>query len=501
MKLVCIEGQEQDRFWELAKRLITIGRGASCDIAIDDPELSRVHAEVVQEGDDCIFIDKESMNGSFVNDRKVKRKKLKSGDLIRIGSTKIRVLEEGITTSINWQEGESLITSKVPLNLLTDQVEKAITSPGITESYPKFKIKKQPPVEKLLQNLKAIYEAGNVINSVRTPHELFDHICQTLLDVFPDVQRVCILLNEESEDFEPKFIKYRPDVLPHLFKISRSIVTKSIEEQVCILANDAFQDDRFAESESVARMNLRSFMCAPLISKGNVLGLIYLDNREKPDYFDENDVTLLSALANQSAIAIENSRLYESIQKAYHQAILALMNTVEAKDRYTRGHSQRTSRYALGIAQEMGLSEEECGQIKMAAEVHDIGKIGVRDYIIDKDSTLSTAEFHSIQAHAVTSENILKPIEYLSFVFPMVRSHHEKYDGSGYPDGLKEEEIPLGARIIGVADAFDAMTTQRPYNKPLTFEKALKRCQSQKGEQFDPGAVDALARFLKGQKK
>lgn len=501
MKLVCIEGQEQDRVWELAKRLITIGRDASCDIALDDLELSRVHAEVVLEGDDCTFIDKESMNGSFVNDRRVKRKKLKSGDLIRIGSTKIRVLEEGITTNINWQEGESLITSKIPLNLLTDQVEKAVTSPGITGSYPKFKIKKQPPVEKLLQNLKAIYEAGKVINSIHAPYELFNQICQTLLDVFPDVQRVCILLNEEGEDFEPKFIKYRTDVLPHLFKISRIIVKKSIEEEVCILANDAFRDDRFAKSESVARMNLRSFMCAPLISKGNVLGLFYLDNREKPDCFDENDVTLLSALANQSAIAIENSRLYESIQKAYHQAMLALMNTVEAKDRYTRGHSQRTSRYALGIAQEMGLSEEECGQIKTAAEVHDIGKIGVRDSIIDKDSTLSTTEFHSIQAHAVTSENILKPIEYLSFVFPMVRSHHEKYDGSGYPDGLKGEEIPLGARIIGAADAFDAMTTQRPYNKPLPFEKALKKCQSQKGKQFDPDVVDALARFLEKEKK
>lgn len=142
------------------------------------------------------------------------------------------------------------------------------------------------------------------------------------------------------------------------------------------------------------------------------------------------------------------------------------------------------------------MSEEECEKIKTAAEVHDIGKIGVRDYIIDKDSTLSTTEFHSIKAHAITGENILRPIEYLSFVFPMVRSHHEKYDGSGYPDGLKRDEIPLGARIIGVADTFDAMTTQRPYNRPLTFEKALKKCQSLKGKQFDPDVVDALVRFI-----
>jgi HD-GYP domain-containing protein (c-di-GMP phosphodiesterase class II) len=496
MKLVCIEGQEQDRVWELAESIITIGRDASCDIAIDDSELSRVHAEIVREGDTRTFFDKESMNGSFVNNRRVKQKKLKSGDLIRIGSTKIRVLEEGITANINWQEGESLITSKVPLNLLTNQVKETVTSPEITKAYPKFKIKKQPPLEKLLRNLKIIYEAGKVINSIQTLDELFHQIGETLLDVFVDVQRVCILLKEEGKDLEPKFILNRPNVLPHLFQISRSIVEKSVKEEVCILANDAFRDGRFLKSESIARMNLRSFMCAPLISKGNVLGLIYLDNREKPDCFDENDVTLLSALANQSAIAIENSRLYGSIQKAYHEAILALLNTVEAKDPYTRGHSQRTSHYALGIAQEMGLSEEECERIKTAAEVHDIGKIGVRDYIIDKNSTLSTTEFHSIQAHAVTGENILKPIEYLSYIFPMVRSHHEKYDGSGYPDGLKGDKIPLGARIIGAADAFDAMTTQRPYNEPLSFEKALKKCQSLKGKQFDPDAVDALVRFI-----
>jgi len=238
-------------------------------------------------------------------------------------------------------------------------------------------------------------------------------------------------------------------------------------------------------------------MCAPLVHQGEVLGVIYLDNREKPSCFDENDVALLSAMANQSAVAIDNSRLYEDLQKAYHEAILALLNTVEAKDPYTRGHSQRTSRYALGIAQEMGLDEEECKRIKTAAELHDIGKIGVRERIIDKESALSTMEFHSIQAHVITGENILRPIEYLSFVLPMVRGHHEHYCGTGYPDGLKGEKIPLGARILCAADAFDAMTTQRPYNKPLPFKDAMKKLKAQKGKQFDADVVDALDNFLK----
>jgi HD-GYP domain-containing protein (c-di-GMP phosphodiesterase class II) len=200
-------------------------------------------------------------------------------------------------------------------------------------------------------------------------------------------------------------------------------------------------------------------------------------------------------LANQSAIAIENSRLYGDLQKAYHESIVALMNTVEAKDAYTRGHSRRTSRYSLGIAQEMKLHGKVCEEIRTSAELHDIGKVGVRDLIIGKESALSTMEFQDIQSHVLTGESILKPIEYLRFALPVIRHHHEYYDGSGYPDGLKGDEIPLEARIVGVADAFDAMTTQRPYNEPLSIKKALEKFESQKGRQFDPDVVDALTRF------
>jgi HD-GYP domain-containing protein (c-di-GMP phosphodiesterase class II)/pSer/pThr/pTyr-binding forkhead associated (FHA) protein len=497
MRLICIEGKEKGNVWEITGARTIVGRDSMCDIIIDDKKLSRIHAEIIKEGKAFIFLDKESLNGSFINNYRVSRQVLIPDDEIRIGDTKIKVLKEDLSTSIRWKEDDPLITSKVPLDLLSSQIEEAVGSPGVTVlEVSEVPTKRHALVGRLLKNLETIYEVGNAINSIQSLDEQLNQISERLLGVFPDVQRVCILLKRKGEDFEPKCIKSRGEVQADAFQISRSIVKRSVQEEVCILANDAFHDDRFSASESVLTMNLRSVMCAPLVSKGDVLGLIYLDNREKPSCFDENDVTLLSALANQSAIAIENSRLYEDLQKAYHEAILALMNTVEAKDPYTRGHSQRTSRYALGIAQEMGLSEEDCERIKTAAELHDIGKIGVREQIIGKESPLSTVEFHSIQAHVLTGENILRPIEYLNFALPMVRHHHEHYDGTGYPDGLKGEEIPLGARIIGVADAFDAMTTQRPYNKPLPFEKALEKCKSSKGKQFDLAVVDGLARFI-----
>lgn len=497
MKLVCIEGQEKDMIWELSGSRLVIGRDSICDIIINDPKLSRIHAEIVKEGNTFILYDKESMNGSFINDNRVTRQILIPGDIIGLGDTSIRVVGEKLTAEVGWQKGDPMITTQIPLDQLTSQIEAVISSPGaIAEERPDLATKRHIQTAKLIKNLETIYSVGNAINSIQTVDELLDQIAETLLNVFRDVQRVCILLKDDKKEFEPKFIKTRKDVPAQPFQLSSTIVNKSVKEEVCVLANDAASDERFSGSESVLTMNVRSVMCAPLVSKGSILGLIYLDNREKPNCFDENDVALLSALANQSAIAIENSKLYEDIQKSYHEAILALMNTVEAKDTYTRGHSQRTARYALGIAQELGLNEEECKKIKTAAELHDIGKIGVKDLIIGKDSPLSTMEFHSIQAHVLTGEKILKPIEYLNFALPIIRHHHEHFDGTGYPDGLKGKKIPLAALIIGAADAFDAMTTQRPYNKPLPFKKALEKCKEMKGKQFDTDVIDALDRFV-----
>jgi response regulator RpfG family c-di-GMP phosphodiesterase len=498
MKLVCLEGKEKDRVWELMSIRTIIGRDPPCDIIIKDPGLSRIHAEIVREDGVFMFYDRNSLNGSYINRDRVMRQVIIPGDQIEMGESKIQVLNEDLNPDIKWQKkGSPIVTSKTPLNLLSSQLGQIRPSPGIPlDLAERTATRGGPFYDKLLKNLETIYKVGNAINSIRTIEKMLNQIAEILLDVFVDIERVCILLKDKGKDFKPRFIKNRDEIVPYPFQISRSIVNKAVEEQVCILANDASHDTRFSALESVIAMNLRSVMCAPLVSKKTVLGLIYVDNREKPNCFDENDMALISALASQSATAIENSQLYESLQKSYYESTLALMNTVEAKDPYTRGHSRRTSRYSVGIAQEMKLSDDHCKRVKTAAELHDIGKIGVRDLIIGKESPLSTIEFDTIQSHVLTGENILRPIEFLNFALPTVRNHHEHYDGSGYPDGLKRDEIPLGARIVGAADAFDAMTTQRPYNKPMPIKKALQELKSLKGKQFDPVIVDALVRFV-----
>ncbi|MDH3930321.1 MAG: HD domain-containing protein, partial [Deltaproteobacteria bacterium] len=479
--------------WELSGSRASIGRDPICDIIIKDPKASRIHAEIIRDGNDFVFYDKDSLNGSCINNDRVTQQVLAPGDQIRIGRTTLQVSEDGFSSNIDWDKEEVFSTTRIPLDAFASKMnEVASTADILSKEHQEAATEREVRTAKLIRNLDTLYQVGRTINSIQTVDLLMQQIAKTLFDVFSDVQMVSILLKENGEDLEAKLIETRVTDHSVPLKISWSVINEAVTEEVCILAKDASLDDRFSASESILAINLRSVMCAPLVNRGAVLGVIYLDNREKPDCFDEDDVALLSALANQSAVAIDNSRLYEEIQQAYHEAILALMNTVEAKDHYTRGHSQRTSRYALSIAQELGLTEEECDQIETAAELHDIGKVGVKDLIIGKESTLSTMEFHSIQAHVLTGESIIKPIQNLYFTLPMIRHHHEHYDGSGYPDGLRGKAIPLGAKIIGVADAFDAMTTQRPYNEPLSFKEALKEIQASKGKQFDPDVVDAL---------
>ena len=499
MNLVCIEGESKDHVWQLACKRSIIGRDPRCDIVIEDPMLSRVHAEVICDGEAIIFRDRESQNGSYINGVRVTSQALLHGDVIRLGYTTLKAVEEHLLQEICWDENDHFVTSAISLDHLTEQVKEAALWAKMGKGGRREKAQKSGlNAAKLIKNLETIYEVGKTLNSIRNLDEMLEEVGKTVLEVFQSVERLCILLKGKNgtSRFEPKIVKTRDTAQCGPFRVSRSILQKTVKDQMCILAGDAASDERFVASQSIMSMQLRSVMCAPLISKGIVLGAIYLDNRNAPNSFDDNDLALLSALANQSAVAIENSQLYEEVQKAYHEVILALMNTVDAKDPYTRGHSGRTSRYAVGIAQEMGLSKQECNKIKTAAELHDIGKIGVGDFIMNKQNSLSTMEYNTIKAHVLTGESIVKPIKYLHFALPMIRHHHEHYNGTGYPDGLKGEEIPLGARIVGAADAFDAMTTQRPYNEPLSFKEALGKCASSAGKHFDPNVIEALIRFI-----
>ena len=205
---------------------------------------------------------------------------------------------------------------------------------------------------------------------------------------------------------------------------------------------------------------------------------------------------MLETLASQAAIAIENARLFGDTQRVYYETLKSLAKALEARDDYTRGHSERVARMSRDVAQELGLDDDERNLIFNSALLHDIGKIGVRDAVLLKPRKLTEEEVEVIRQHPTFGNIILGPLKFLGSVAELVKYHHESYDGTGYPQGLKGEEIPLASRIIAVADAYDAMTSSRPYRAARSHEEALAEMKRVSGQQLDPMVLEAFFKVI-----
>ncbi len=277
--------------------------------------------------------------------------------------------------------------------------------------------------------------------------------------------------------------------------IGKGIAGKVIEEGEPILCENIETDKRFSR-QSNDRYTSKSFVSVPLKVQNRVIGVLNINNKESKQKFDEKDLRLLTILAEQSARTIENAELYKHMQDTYLGTIQTLARAIDAKDPYTKGHSDRVTRYAVKIAREMNLSESAIRNIEYSALIHDIGKIGIQESILTKKGGLSVTEYEIVKMHPLIGESIITPVKFLNGIAPLILYHHERFDGKGYLEGLRGEAIPLGARIISVADAFDAMTSDRPYRKALTRKKAREELEKDSGKRFDPQVIEAFLRLL-----
>lgn len=200
-------------------------------------------------------------------------------------------------------------------------------------------------------------------------------------------------------------------------------------------------------------------------------------------------------------LARRSFELYTKMRKVYLDTIRALAAAIDAKDPYTKGHSERVSKNAVALAQEMNLPDREIENIEYSALLHDVGKIGIEDSILRKKDKLTDQEFKKIKEHTIMGANIIEPVDFLKNSYKAIYHHHERYNGNGYPDGIKEEEIPLSAKIIAVADSYDAMGSDRPYRKKLSKDKIIKEIKEQSGKQFDPNVVKAFLSILERKKE
>jgi putative nucleotidyltransferase with HDIG domain len=238
----------------------------------------------------------------------------------------------------------------------------------------------------------------------------------------------------------------------------------------------------------------------PMLVKNKVIGAIIASDKLSGELFNSYDLKLVMAVATQAAIAIENSRLHQRLNELFMSTVEALVSAIDQKSPWTAGHSHRVTEIAKAIGQELGLDRESLRKLKIASLLHDIGKLGIPERVLDQPGRLEESMFANVKDHPVKGANILKHIKPLADIIPAIKHHHERYDGKGYPDGLADDEIPLAARIISVADAFDAMTTDRPYRKAMSTEKAAFQLLVDKNKQWDEKIVKALLKSINYQK-
>ncbi len=238
----------------------------------------------------------------------------------------------------------------------------------------------------------------------------------------------------------------------------------------------------------------------PLGTRGELVGFMVVSAKRSTQSYTQDDELILSTLANQTAVVIENARLYEDLESAFIQTVGALANAIDMRDSYLSSHSEQIAKWAADVARLMGCNPQEVQAIYWGGLLHDIGKIGIANSILNKPTKLDAAEWEIIRKHTILGAQIISPIKKLSNVAPIIEYSHERYNGSGYPLGLKGEEIPLGARVIGVVDSYSAMRDERSYKKPISHEDAIAELVRNSGILFDPQVVEMFLTVIRKEK-
>lgn len=484
----------------LYKSLFTIGRLSDNDLQLDDPYVSRHHAEISFDGQNYIFRDKQSTSGSFVNNTKVTEAFLKSGDKLSLGR------RNGLEISFEWGDAinsrkEDMPSSISGLELRADDHQlMSVIDHRQTRYLNTSLIEKQKLFNEVTVNrLKALYEITSTILAIKSRDELATRLLDLIFSVLPAERGVIILAEGSDMKLNIKAAKHRNSEGTANVQPSWTIVNRVYQENVATLTLDAHSDSRFASQKSIIFQSIRSVMCAPISSSTSIWGVCYVDNLNTQKSFDEEELEFLLAVTRQAGIALENLHLIDEQKITLESFIYTLAASIDARDDMTAGHSARVAKYSRSIAKHMGVTQEELKVIYYAGLLHDYGKIGTREAVLCKPGKLTPEEMAHMREHAFDTHKILSKIHFTKELkdIPMIASsHHEHMDGTGYPFGIKGNEIPLGGKIIAVADFFDALTHKRHYREPMPIEDVIKLIDDQTGNKFDPEVVAGFKKFV-----
>jgi putative nucleotidyltransferase with HDIG domain len=484
IRLRGLNGPFKGQSWE-ADDALRVGRLGPQEVVLDDNSVSRNHAEIRYTDRGWRLRDLGSTNGTRLNGVRLSAGPwpLRLRDLIQFGeiAVSVEVLNNGEEEAENNPVEELYIEGSAKSSW--DEALEGLA----------FDSQRCPRAG---EQLLALLRAGHHLVHIEKEEELLQSILNDAVSVL-DAQRGAIVLAEGPEEKlklralvsgrnEPRAALAGRDAAGGRFYFSQSLATRCIKHGESILCHHVEEDPELALAKSISEGSMSSVLCVLLRTPRKRLGILHLDRSPWQKPFTMDDLHLADALAANVSAGIECAQLVRKQRNLFLDTITILAQAVEMRDEYTGGHTLRVSTYAVLLAQELNLPPREIELIRLGTPLHDIGKIGIDDAILRKPDRLTPEEFEIMKTHTVKGADIVSTVPDLRPIIPIVRSHHERWDGKGYPDGLGGEAISPLARVVSLADAFDAMTSNRSYRKGLPPAVAFAEIEKQSGQQFDP---------------
>ncbi len=350
-------------------------------------------------------------------------------------------------------------------------------------------------IEEKTERLSLLSHLGQILNSTLEHKEVHRRAMEAATQLMKAEAGSLLLIDEEKNHlyFEVALGDQEEAIKKITLNIGEGIAGWVAQHGEPLIVNDPEKDPRFFKGVDVkTEFETKNLICVPVKVKERTIGVLEAINKKGGEDFNEEDLSLFLSLSDQVAIAWDNARLYQELEEVFFQTAESLADAIEKRDPYTGGHTQRVTQYSLTIARHLPLKPDEMKWLKISAVLHDIGKIGIDDQILRKPDRLNPEEYQVIKRHADMGAEIIHHVKQLKNIIPGIKYHHEQLDGTGYPEGLKGEKIPIIAKIVAVADTYDAMTTDRSYRRGLSEELAIRELRRGSGTQFDHEVVEAF---------
>lgn len=353
-------------------------------------------------------------------------------------------------------------------------------------------------VRRMLEKMERLMEINITLNSTLELNQVLDLIIAKAIEMLECEAGSILLYNKEKDclDFAASTSADSRTLAGIPIPLSDSLAGTIFSKNTPLVVNNVDKDIRHNASVA-AQINFRthSLLGVPMRIQDRTTGVLEALNK-KEGTFTEEDEKILTAIASQAAVAIENAQLVKALQESYESTLEGWATALDLRDKETEGHSQRVTALTVQLARAIGMSREQLTSLRQGALLHDIGKMGVPDRILHKEGPLTDEEKDIMHRHPANAYQMLCRIAYLRCALDIPYCHHERWDGTGYPRGLKGEEIPLAARIFSIVDVWDALRSDRPYRKAWPVEKTIDYIQSQSGKIFDPSIVESFVKAI-----